>query len=99
MGECGASGALIRAEVFKRVEWPWFEFGKFGVAFGGEDTWLILRARRAGFSVMVDLETPVGHLTHAAIWPKRQSDGSIGHEVSFDFSSVTGIPAAESLLD
>jgi hypothetical protein len=70
VGTCGTGGLLVAIEVFKALPDPWFVFGKFGSETpAGEDTWFCLCARRAGFHVYVDLDTPIGHLTTAAVWP------------------------------
>jgi hypothetical protein len=76
MRTCGTAGMLVRAEVFRAIPTPWFEFGKLPGPSGCEDTWFTLLARRAGFRIWCDTETRIGHLTTCAVWPVRQADGS-----------------------
>ena len=90
MGSCGASGSLVRAEVYRKTPRPWYEFGLLGPSGGAEDTVFGLRARRAGFQIWCDLETKIGHLTTTAVWPTRKADGSIGSELRFKFGDVAG---------
>ena len=98
VGHCGTGGLLVDAKVFKALDPPWFEFGKFhhasnvGVAGRsvGEDTWFCLRARRAGFRCCVDLDTPMGHLTTAALWPAPVNAlGDVKMEVEWDSEAAT----------
>ena len=42
-----------------------------------EDTWFFLKARRLGFTAYMDLDTPIGHLTTANVWPERDEKGQI----------------------
>jgi hypothetical protein len=76
---CGAGGMLVAAKVFQRTPFPWFRFGKVEI-HGGEDTWFSMCARRSGFKIWCDLDTPIAHLSSCAIWPTREPDGSIGAE-------------------
>jgi hypothetical protein len=70
VGLCGTGGLLIDMKVFKALDPPWFVNHSQGHAIA-EDTWFTLRARRAGFKCFVDFDTPIGHLTIAALWPRK----------------------------
>lgn len=84
VGHVGTGMTLIRAEVFQALDPPWFEFGWFGGASGGEDTWFSLKAWRAGFRTFVDLDTPVGHLLTVAAWPSEvNAHGAIAAELKW----------------
>lgn len=83
-GHGGTGGLLIAREVFEAVPRPWFEMGRAGAESAGEDSWFILRARRAGFPFYVDLDAPMGHLTSVAIWPRREKDTAIRPYLEFD---------------
>jgi hypothetical protein len=77
LGAAGTAGLLISAEVLRALKAPWFQFGKFGGDSGGEDVWFHLCARRAGFKIFCDVDTPLGHLAPMAIWPA--GDLETGH--------------------
>jgi hypothetical protein len=63
------AGMLIRREVLERLPAPWFESNRFEADGPGSDTWFCLKARRAGFRVWCDVDTPMGHLTTCAVRP------------------------------
>lgn len=65
----GAAGLLIRSEVFRAVEYPWFEHGRVGEWNASEDIIFCEKAQAAGFDVFVDLGAQLGHLSPTAIWP------------------------------
>lgn len=65
----GASGLLIRSEVFREIEEPWFEHGRVGEWDASEDIIFCEKAEEAGFNVFIDLGTQIGHMTPSAIWP------------------------------
>lgn len=60
----GTGGMLIRSEVFRAIEEPWFEHGH-----ASEDLIFCEKARDAGFEIHCDLQAHLGHLTSAVIWP------------------------------
>jgi glycosyltransferase involved in cell wall biosynthesis len=60
----GAGGTLYRRTVFESITGPWFE----GI-LGTEDTNFATKIRAAGFTMYVDLTTPVGHTTPMVVWP------------------------------
>lgn len=61
----GSSGMLIRKHVLDAVEAPWFELGN-GIS---EDVNFCRKAVAAGFSIHVDMDVRLGHITTAVIWP------------------------------
>lgn len=71
IGYGGTGGMLISAEVLRAMADPWFEFGRFTPDSPGEDGWFCLKARRLGYQMFCDVDTPMGHLNTAAIWPQR----------------------------
>ena len=67
----GASGMLIRRRVLESMGPPWFELGhrqEDGLRIS-EDVNFCRRARKAGFTVHVDLGARLGHITTAVVWP------------------------------
>ncbi len=65
----GTGGMLIRSEVFRAIEEPWFEHGH-----ASEDLIFCEKARDAGFSIWCDLHAHLGHLTSATIWPAYDAE-------------------------
>lgn len=64
---CGCGVLLIKAEVFRALEKPWFAFGGIDPTTKrrlGEDYYFCAKAREAGFPVFIDhdLSKQVGHI-------------------------------------
>ncbi len=73
----GAGGTLYRKRVFEAMPGPWFE----GI-LGTEDTHFAQKAKAAGFTLHVDLATPVGHTTPMIVWPEyRQGQWNIRYDL------------------
>ena len=81
----GMGCALIRADVFRRVEFPWFEWKDidFDEYFapsayectdkfqsGGEDIEFCIKCRRAGVEMVVDPRVACGHEFREVKWPE-----------------------------
>lgn len=60
----GTGGMLIRSEVFRKLDDPWFEHGH-----ASEDLIFCEKARDAGFPIFCDLQARMGHITTSIIWP------------------------------
>ena len=65
----GNAGMLIRRRVFESMEDPWFEMGKVHSEYGSPDLWFAKKITEAGFDIWLDMDTPIGHLTHMGVWP------------------------------
>jgi hypothetical protein len=65
----GCGGMLIRSEVFRALDDPWFKDGE-----ASEDLTFCERARIAGFKVHCDLQAQLGHCTTAIVWPTAPDD-------------------------
>lgn len=81
----GAAGLLIRSEVFRAIEEPWFEHGRVGAWDASEDIIFCEKAQAAGFDVFIDLGTQLGHMTPSAIWPSY-----VDQEWAVGFSMTDG---------
>jgi hypothetical protein len=78
----GTGGMLIRSEVFRALEYPWFEHGR-----ASEDLIFCDRAREAGFPIYCDLGSRLGHMTPTAIWPSWvDQEWVVGFSVADNFS-------------
>jgi hypothetical protein len=75
-GTTGNAGMLIRKHVFDKIEEPWFQAGKLSPEFSGSDLYFCYQAQKAGFKVWIDLDNPIGHINHMAIWPRRDEEGA-----------------------
>jgi len=61
----GTGGMLIRTEIFRELEYPWFEHGT-----ASEDLIFCDRVYEAGLGpIYCDLGARMGHLSPAALWP------------------------------
>lgn len=78
----GTAGMLIRREVWETIEPPWFTCGELRPDQLSEDIAFCRRVRKAGFKILVDLETPLPHLTSCALEPVRLEDGTWHTRVS-----------------
>jgi len=74
-GTVGNAGMLIRRSVFDEMEAPWFRAGVHDPGHSSSDLNFCRCIQRLGFIVNVDLDNPIGHLQHYAVWPKRDEDG------------------------
>lgn len=72
----GLGCALIKTEVFKKMEQPWIRIGQLEKDHWCDDIDFFNRARNEyGFKLYVDLEVQAGHMIHATIFPHRAEDG------------------------
>lgn len=76
----GAAGMLVYRRVFEYLEAPWFEAGKASNVDLGEDVYFCDKARTAGFTLVADLDAPMGHCTTATVWPVRTPEWTYGFE-------------------
>lgn len=93
----GTGGMLIRTEVFRELEYPWFEHGR-----ASEDLIFCDRAREAGFPIYCDLGSRLGHFTVSAIWPSWvDNEWVVGFSVADNFSLYVPIetPAEVELAE
>lgn len=85
---CGSAGMLIRRRVLEAIEAPWFENSDGRTT--NEDMEFCRKAREAGFRILVDVETSIGHLGILAAWPYRK-DGQWGLIIDFQGASQNQI--------
>ena len=69
-----SAGMLVKRKVVETIKAPWFEEGKFISDALGEDLWFAKKAMEAGFRSYLDLDTLMGHITTAGVWPTMQDD-------------------------
>lgn len=88
----GTGGMLIRSEVFRSLEPPWFVDGA-----ASEDLTFCERVLDAGFPIHCDLQAHLGHGTTSAIWPTVNGDEwAIGFQVA-DFALSVPIGTRDQL--
>lgn len=75
----GSGGLLVRAEVFKTIEEPWFVYS----AEFGEDLYFSRRLAEAGIQRLVDTGCRIGHILPAAVFATHDGfDWSVGIQLS-----------------
>lgn len=87
----GTGGMLIRTEVFRALEYPWFEHGR-----ASEDLMFCDRVYEAGLGpIYCDLGARMGHLSPAALWPTfTEGRWAAGFALADGFSVTVDYPDA-----
>lgn len=70
-----AGVALVSKKALDAVGDPWFLAGQGHPEVIGEDLYFQRRLRDLGFKIHVDVDTPIGHLNPAAVWPVKDESG------------------------
>jgi hypothetical protein len=65
----GSAGMFIRRRVLEKLRDPWFEYGKIRSDATSYDLWFCKKVCEAGFNLYVDLDCPMGHITHVPVYP------------------------------
>ena len=70
----GMACALIRTDVFRRLEYPWYDW----INYGGknrdmlsEDLYFCVKCSEAGIPIHVDTRVGCGHLIRRVLWPEK----------------------------
>lgn len=71
----GAGCMLIKTDVLRKLEQPWWRLGQITMDGWGDDLNFCHRIREAGFEIWCDFDVVVGHQMNATLWPKRKEDG------------------------
>jgi GT2 family glycosyltransferase len=71
---CGGAGMLVKSEVFRAIEKPWFEHGRVDEWNASEDIIFCEKANAAGFEIFLDPEAKLGHMAPSSIWPSWIDD-------------------------
>lgn len=66
---CGLGCVLIKMDVFKKMESPWFTLGELKKDQRCDDISFFNRVRATGFSLYCDLDCQVGHFASTSVWP------------------------------
>lgn len=72
----GAGCLLVKTDVFRKLEKPWWRLGQIIPDGWCDDMNWCHRVRAAGFDVWADLDVLVGHEMSMTVWPMRLEDGS-----------------------
>jgi len=70
---CGNAGVLIRRNVCEAIPDPWFENGMIDREKNSSDLWFSKKVNDALFGNYVDLDNPMGHISHFAVWPHNDN--------------------------
>jgi len=92
----GGAGLLVQEAVLCNMIDPWFELGKTLPDQTGEDIYFCLKAKQLGYDVLVDLDTPMGHMTPSTVWPELQADGLWGAVVQIGRKDCLRWPQEET---
>ena len=68
----GNAGMLIRRNVIETMGENWHSVGAYNGEINATDINFCHKARKKGFKIYVDLDNPIGHINHFAVWPCRQ---------------------------
>jgi GT2 family glycosyltransferase len=71
----GLGACLIKTDVFRNMEKPWITLGELEKDHWCDDISFFLRAKKAGYQLYMDLDSPVGHFMTAVIWPNKNESG------------------------
>lgn len=69
----GMGCALIRTDVFKRLEYPWYDWVNYGDANRGmlsEDLYFCVLCRNCGVKIYSDVRVGCGHMLRHLQWPE-----------------------------
>lgn len=70
----GNAGMLVKREVFEAIPEPWYEVGQIHSEYNSPDLWFAKKMVDAGFPLFVDMDNPIGHITHMSVWPFQDPD-------------------------
>ena len=71
----GNAGMLIKRRVIEQIESDWHRVGWLEPDRSSSDLYFCKRARDNGFKIHVDLDNPIGHISHMAVWPTKDMNG------------------------
>lgn len=89
----GTGGMLIRSEVFRALEYPWFKH-----SYASEDLVFCEEAQKAGFKIHCDLGALLGHISPAVIWPSyidEDEEWAVGFAIANNFNLYVKIEKEE----
>lgn len=78
----GNAGMLIKKKVLESIPDPWFEVGKIHPEFNTPDLWFAKKVAEK-FNLWLDMDHTIGHLSHMAVWPYQDDDGSWKAEMRY----------------
>lgn len=92
----GTGGMLVRSEVFRALDDPWFEVTE---GLGSEDLPFCDKAVDAGFEIWCDLGAKLAHIDPMCIWPtylEEEKQWAVGFNMANNFNLYVGINNTES---
>lgn len=70
----GNAGMLIKRHVAENIDAPWFENSNYDKEIAACDLIFADKIKDSGFKLYIDTDSPLGHITHMAIWPVRDKN-------------------------
>lgn len=90
----GAGCFLIKTDVLRALEPPYWRLGQITPDGWGDDIDFCNRARAVGFNIWCDLDVPVGHYTVHSVFPSRDENGIWTTRLMEDQTHIASFPAA-----
>lgn len=81
----GNAGMLVKRKVLETCNKPWFANGQINPELNSSDLYFYENIKRNGFRIHLDVDNFIGHLSHMAVWPKRNDDGTYRAEIMAPF--------------
>lgn len=78
----GSAGMFIRRDVLDRMGAPWFENRGHGSERQAEDLVFCEKLRAMGVPIYVDLDTTIGHIANAEVWPHHSDEQGWGYRIN-----------------
>lgn len=88
----GTAGLLVKRRVFESMTPPWFQIGRWISDDLQEDVWFTSHCNNIGYKVWCDPNIPLGHLTTAVMFPKKDGNGQIGVAANFSGFKTMIVP-------
>jgi hypothetical protein len=71
----GRAGMLIKKSVLDDIGAPQYECGQTFSGMALEDTFFVLKLQRRGYTIWIDRDICLGHITHAVLVGMRDATG------------------------
>ena len=88
----GSAGLLVTKRVFQSMSTPYFQIGRWIQDDLQEDIFFTWRCNSIGYTVYCDPTTPLGHITNAVMFPKRDAEGRIGIAANMSGFKIMIVP-------
>ena len=91
----GAGCLLVKAEVYRKLDKPWWQLGQINKENLSDDLNFCHRVRQKGFDIWCDQSILVGHHMSGTLWPVYKNDGSWGTVLVYGKNVIAEWPPAQ----